>query len=162
VEAARLALAIKHDPANVERWTRTEDRLARWEARKDGTKPARLRDEIAYPSEHAMVESLGRTLGILSDAGAHVTPEFMSTQRWRVEKTALLSKVHFLYFESEIRQIQRALIFLVTVHLEILGGAFDECFDGAFRTDTRWAQQYQRIAQAGAAALQKLRDQKLS
>src|ERR1700730_16831709 len=43
IEAARLAMAIKHDPANLERWKDYEVRLARWADRRAGKIPKPLR-----------------------------------------------------------------------------------------------------------------------
>ena len=42
VEAARLAVALKHDPKNFERWLSEEQRMARWNARTEGVKPDTL------------------------------------------------------------------------------------------------------------------------
>ena len=57
IEAACVARGIKHDPANVLRWTSYEKRMARWAARHKGKKPPRLRDAgIIDPPNHPVVE----------------------------------------------------------------------------------------------------------
>src|SRR5689334_14264634 len=39
IEIAKVALALKRDPANAEKWIQSVDRQARWDARRRGQKP---------------------------------------------------------------------------------------------------------------------------
>jgi hypothetical protein len=144
-EAARLALAIKHDPDNLDRWRSWEKRLSRWQARNEGIKPKRLFDEIAYPKGHSLVDFLGAMIGMLSDIGVHLTPEFMSLQQPIITKRDDgRAEVHFPYLQPDQRELERALMFLAAIHLKILA-AFDECFDGAFRRDAEWSRRRTEI-----------------
>jgi hypothetical protein len=145
IEAARLAAALKYDERNLERWASAEARLARWEARRQGKKPKRLSDSVVYPPDDPLVESLGAKLGTLSDSSVHFTPEFFSSQRVRVNRVGAGGLVYFQYFEADQRELERSLLFLAAIHLEILQ-LFDACFDGAFHTDPDWLGKHQEIA----------------
>jgi len=84
IEAASVALAIKRDPVNLERWRNTRKRTATWEARLRGEKEPRFGDEVVYPDDArlARLASFGR---MLSDAFVRFTPEFFADQSWRTE-----------------------------------------------------------------------------
>src|SRR5262249_46821856 len=87
LEGARLALAIKHDKANLERWIAFEKRMSRWPQRTEGKTPQPFRPELTYPPQNAICEQLGRLVGMLSDGAAHFTPEFFDQQAWRRDLT---------------------------------------------------------------------------
>jgi hypothetical protein len=136
VEAVVLAVAIKSDPANYERWLDEKKRLARWEKRLEGEEPkAQAGRDIVYPKS---VDRLRSHLGTLSDAGVHLTPEFIAVQRYRIEPIEGTPGGYFriIYFETEQRELERALLFLGSIHLEMLE-AFDGVFDGALRMARR-------------------------
>jgi hypothetical protein len=93
---------------------------------------------------------LGSYLGILSDAGVHLTPEFISTQRWRLEPIEGTpgGYLRIMYFETQQRELERALMLLVSIHLEILE-VFVGAFDGVFHRDDEWMHQRGEIARYG-------------
>ena len=85
-----------------------------------------------------------------------MTPEFISTQRWRLEPIEG-TKGGFLrinYFETEQRELERALMLVASIHLEILE-LFDDVLGGAFRRDAEWARQREEIRRLGAALAQR-------
>src|SRR5215475_5416761 len=49
LEMAKLAIALKHDPANAKAWAAYDERLARWKQRDEGVKPSPLRPKLTYP-----------------------------------------------------------------------------------------------------------------
>jgi hypothetical protein len=144
VEAATLAAAIKFDPDNYERWLDPEARLARWEERHQGRRPKKQPGQgIKYPP---VVEQLRAHLGTLSDMGTHLTPEFILTQRYRVEPIQGTKGgfLQFSYFEREQRELERMLMFVATVHLQILE-VFNELFGGVFHHDEEWVRSRDEI-----------------
>jgi hypothetical protein len=150
VEAAALAVAIKSDPANYERWLDAEKRLGRWEERNEGRQAkGRPGLEVVYPPVGI---KLRVHLGTLSDMGAHLTPEFISTQRYRMEPIEGTpgGYMRIFYFETQQPEIGRALMYVAIVHLEILE-AFNDVFDGAFYRDSEWVRQRREITPLGIA-----------
>jgi hypothetical protein len=136
LEAARLALAIKHDGANLNRWIAFEKRMKRWKQRDEGETPKALHLELVYPPGNPICEQLGRRVGILSDAAAHVTPEFLHQQAWRTADTSNPT-VGLSFFIEDQRAIERELSGLAAEHLLCLE-AFDGCYEGAFSHDASW------------------------
>jgi hypothetical protein len=155
VEAASLAAAFKADEQNYVRWLAEEQRLARWQQREQGVQPkGPLSTGITYPPGVAQLRS---HLGTMSDAGAHLTPEFISTQRTRLERgEGLGGRVIFSYFETEQRELERMLLYVASIHLEILD-AFDDVFNGAFRADQEWMRRRAEIATFGKALMTRFR-----
>jgi hypothetical protein len=99
----------------------------------------------------ADIESARAKLGILSHVGVHFNPEFVSTQRVRIETEghkAGSGMVYFPYFESSQREIERWLMFVASVHLEILE-VFVPVFDGAFHRDAEWMRLRGEIGRLG-------------
>src|SRR5262249_26790464 len=101
---------------------------------------------------------LRRHLGTLSDAGVHLTPEFMSTQRYKIEplEGTAGAYLRIIYFETEQRELERALMLLASIHLEILE-AFGGVFDGVFRRDVEWVRQREEIGRFGRALFERFR-----
>jgi hypothetical protein len=155
IEAASLAAALKADPSNYDRWLDGENRLRRWEARNQGQKPKGERPGagIVYPEGTAKLRSY---LGTLSDAGVHLTPEFMSTQRRRLERIEGTpgGYLKLIYFETEQRELERALMLLAAVHLDILE-IFVSVFDGVFHRDDEWMRQREEITRYGMALVER-------
>jgi hypothetical protein len=148
IEAASLAAAIKADPSNYERWLDEAKRLARWEERNRGRQPKEQAGRgVVYPPR---VNTLRAHLGTLSDVGVHLTPEFISTQRYRIEPIEGTpgGYLRIIYFETEQRELERALMLLATIHLEILE-IFDGVFDGVFHRDAEWMGQREEIGRFG-------------
>jgi hypothetical protein len=77
LEAARAAFAVCYDATNAAAWMAFEKRFARWKARETDDKPARFSPKFTLPKDHARLDELGKWLGMLSDSGAHFTPEVM-------------------------------------------------------------------------------------
>jgi len=152
IEAACLAVAINHDPTNRDKWIGAERRLSRWADLRQGVKPKQPSKSVVYPGS-PLVESLRAKLEILSDAGVHFTPGFLSMQRWRVERQPDPAQpgpalFRFASFETSRRELERALMFLASVHLEILD-VFVGCFDGVFYRDAQWLRMRQGIVREG-------------
>jgi len=152
IEAACLAVAINHDPTNRDKWIAAERRLWRWADRRKGVKPKQPSKSVVYPAS-PLVESLRAKLEIMSDAGVHFAVGFLSMQRWRAERppdSALPGPalVRFAYPESSRRELERALMFLTSVHCEILD-VFVGCFDGVFYRDAQWLRMRRNIARQG-------------
>ena len=151
IEAACLARAIKHDKANLNRWLSYEKRLARWEAREQGRTPRPLSPKIIYPPGHKTLDWLRGQLGVLSDVAVHFTPEFFDQQDWQTEdKGSGTVGLSLQYFESSQWTIERVLIALASVSLQILD-LFNECFDNAFHGDARWRDLRAEIQRSGQA-----------
>lgn len=156
IEAASLAAAIKADPANYERWIDEATRLTRWEERNKGRRPKEQAGrDVVYPPS---ADKLRTHLGILSDAGVHLTPEFISTQRYRIEPIEGTpgGYLRIIYFETEQRELERALMILASIHVEILE-AFDGVFDGVFHRDAEWMRQREEIVRFGKPLAERFR-----
>jgi len=149
IETARVALAVKHDAKNLERWKNAEQRLARWAARGQGKRPKPVKDIIQYPAGHAGQEELLRYFGLLSDAFVHFTPEFVETQGWRHQTRGEYGYVELPYLETDQRSIERHLLILGGVHMRIVD-ILDECFDGALSGDDEWRRRRADVAERGA------------
>jgi hypothetical protein len=133
VEVALVAVAAKHDESNLVQWLSSEQRLARWNARDLGEKPEVLKVNYTYPTL-PLVHFLKRDIGTLSDMGTHFTPEFVIAHPTRIEKREDGGGiVHYSYFQTDQREIERSLAELLASHFRILG-AFDshatKCGDG--------------------------------
>jgi hypothetical protein len=145
IEAASLSAAIKEDPANYERWLDEEKRTARWNERNEGRKPkGQPGREVVYPPS---VNALRAHLGTLSDIGVHLTPEFISTQRYRIEPIEGTpgGYLRIIYFETEQTELERAFLLLGTIHIQILE-TFDGVFDEVFRRDAEWVREREEIS----------------
>ena len=150
IEAASFAVAVKHDPKNVERWSAAEQRLARWTARHQGSRVPRLRPlGIRYP-ENAVLEELRQYEGVLSDAFVHFTPEFIEGQTWRRTDHGERVIVDLIFLETNQRIIEREVIMLAAIHDRILD-LFDECVSGAFSNDATWKAAKDQLTRRGAA-----------
>ena len=81
VEAAKVALAIKRNRANVQEWLKGDLRQRRWDARLEGTKPEYLPPN-RYPEldNEPLLRELQQYFGIASDSFIHFTPEFLGHQ----------------------------------------------------------------------------------
>lgn len=135
IEAAKVALAIKANSENGNKWLAFDERQARWLARDQGDKPKFFKVEFESIRGDAVIDTLDRFLGILSDAYVHFTPEFYSTLSWEYRQTSTEKGEMFLhYFQPNFRELERAFIMLGAVHGTILK-AFDRCFDGSMAAD---------------------------
>jgi hypothetical protein len=150
VEAARLALAFKHDPANIQRWLAAEQRTEGWRRRLANEPPDRdgLRLGIKYPTDE-ISETLGKLLGMLSDSAVHFTPEFLDRQSWgNVDTGGETVQVRLGYFAEDQPSVEAGLSHLAGDHFLCLN-AFDVCFDHAFSRDYRWRMLREQTRTAG-------------
>ena len=159
VEMARTALAIKHDPDNLHRLLATDVRLLPWADRLSRGKPVRQpTGDIVYPSTERM-EQLGRQVGILSDSGAPLTPEFFVTLERRIlhdgKRRGRSSEELVGYFETSQVEIERALMSLASTHMLIVKAFDEECFEGVFSLDRGWNRLFAEIGAKGKSLLER-------
>ena len=129
IEAGCLARAIKHDEANLHRWLAYEARLARWVARRDGSKPKYKPTKIIDPSGHEGVAWLRKHAGIISDEAVHFSPESLDSEDWHEEAGVDTITLRLQYFEPSQRVIEREIWLLAGVHTRLID-LFDEYLDG--------------------------------
>lgn len=131
MEAARLALAFKHDPANIQRWLAAEQRTEGWRRRLANEPPDRdgLRLGIKYPTDE-ISETLGKLLGTKVDTGGETV------------------QVRLGYFAEDQPSVEAGLSHLAGDHFLCLS-AFDVCFDHAFSRDYRWKMLREQTRTAG-------------
>jgi hypothetical protein len=129
LEAARVALAIKLDPANAEKWAAFEGRMARWDARDEKQKAPKLTINFNALKGDPLGDEAALQMGILSDIAVHFTPEYLSNVDFTVVDGG--SQLYSDYIEDDDAEIARYLRSLVAVHMTILK-IFDRCTDGAF------------------------------
>lgn len=141
IEMVRVAQAVKHDPENAKKWLAFEERMARWRARREGEKPKTLHIELSV-GPHPIIEELMKFAGMLSDSGAHFTPEFFASRNWSKRDGQLFLD----YFNGDQRTIEREIVLLAALQLLILR-VLDECVDHAFGKDADWSRML-REAQA--------------
>ena len=81
VEIARVALALKRNLKNADRWLNEEVRQRRWDARQSGRKPEWM-PPVRFPEldNEPLLTQLGEYFGIASDAYLHFTPEYLGLQ----------------------------------------------------------------------------------
>lgn len=138
VEAARVCLAIKADPDNLERWKNADHRLDRWAARHEGRDPGHLKQEVKYPKDHPLFEALDRTVGTLSDLYVHFTPEYVYGQAWRHDAAAgELVNVELAFQETNVGRALAQLVNLARIHLHI-HSVLDTCLDFRLSGDPEW------------------------
>jgi hypothetical protein len=79
-------------------------------------------------------------------------------QRYRIEPIEGTpgGYLRIIYFETEQTELERALLFLGSIHLEMLE-AFDGVFEGAFRRDAEWVRQREEINRFGRPLAERLR-----
>jgi hypothetical protein len=138
VEVAKVALALKRNRNNAEKWLKTEIRQRRWDARRRGQKPQRL-PPIQFPEldQEPLIASLQEYFGIASDTYIHFTPEFFGQQPF--SQTPVDGGNVFIgldYFGSE-RDILFHAVMLCGLHLRILL-VFDAVFDNVMIEDPGW------------------------
>jgi hypothetical protein len=138
IEIARLALAIKCDPANVEKWMQAERRQARWDARQAGEKPKTLPpfpwDVIEADPRFAVLKEY---FGMYSDTYVHFSPEFIGQQHFDEHVgEGGIKLVSLRYFAFDRRVIQST-ITICGIHGRILE-VFDACFDNMISNDSGW------------------------
>ena len=144
IEIARVALAVKQDPQNADKWMAHEKRMGRWQAREKGEKPRHLTVPLDLPNDHPILKELERHLGILSDAYIHFTPEFFGSQDWKRSQ----GRIDLRYFTSDPKTIRRDLVELTGVHVSALR-IFDECLGGPFSKSSEWLNLWNTLKKEG-------------
>ena len=137
IEVASLAVAVKSDPGNFERWQAGEARMRRWAERRAGKKPRPFYPDVKYP-ENPRLEKLRSYLGVLSDGFVHYTPEFAAGQNWEKVKQGDGGYLQLPYLTTDQAAIEHQCLLLGTIHIRILD-LLGECFDGLFAKDKEWA-----------------------
>jgi hypothetical protein len=138
VEAAKVALAVKRNRANVQEWLKQDLRPRRWEARQEGKKPEYLPpNRFVDLDNEPLLDELQQYFGIASDSFIHFTPEFLGHQDF-VETPNGDGNVSIglNYFASERDSLLHA-IMLCGLHVRILL-VFDAVFDGVVCADAGW------------------------
>ncbi len=133
IEMIRVAQAVKQDPENTKKWIAFEERIERWRVRREGKKPKSIR--INLKVSHPIIDQLMAIHGMLSDSGAHFTPEHFASRNWSKRDGML----YLDYFNGDQRTIEREILLLVAVHTLILR-VLDGCLEGAFSKYEKWAQ----------------------
>jgi len=138
VEAAKVALALKRNPANGEAWLKTDLRQRRWDARQEGQKPEYL-PPVRFPEldQEPLLLALQQYFGMASDTYIHFTPEYFGQQEFS-QQPAEGDKVwvRLEYFAAE-RDILFHAVTLCALHIRILL-VFDAAFDNVMTSDGGW------------------------
>lgn len=145
LEASMAAFAIGYDEGNWKKWHAFEERLQRWKDRHEGKKPKPISfDRLRFPKKHAVLESVGKWRGMLSDS-LHFSPDF--TDSHEPEMRPSVAFVH--YFTEDPDEIDRALRTLAVVHCHALQ-LFDEALGGVLRQSQEWRDAMRSLAAIGA------------
>jgi len=146
IEVARFAAVVKTNPEKAEEWIAFEERMKRWADRLEGARPKHLRIDLGqvHPRIKPVIDDLMQTLGILSDASAHFTPEFFHELGWEERKEQLILN----YFSNDQRVLEREIVFMSGTHLQILE-VLDWCLDGAFKANPDWMKLVETLKEKG-------------
>jgi len=142
IEVVRIALAIKLNPKNADKWTAYEERSKRWDQRLKGEKPKPL--FIKFEIDHPIINELMHLYGIFSDAGVHFTPEYFDSLGWNIEE----NKQFLNYFMSDNKALVKEIILFTSIHSKVLQ-ILDECMDFAFRKDEKWNRLMNELIEKG-------------
>jgi hypothetical protein len=128
LEAAKVCLAVKAEPANYTEWKSVEIRKDCWKRRISGEKPkGTVSPKYKNLSTEPLYEALQAEIGALSDFSVHFTPEHLGGYEWeRVHKPAGTEDIFFGLDEDAVA---KASLWLVGSHRLIIR-AFDRCLDG--------------------------------
>ncbi len=129
LEAAKVALAITVDPANLEEWRALAKRSGRWEDRGKGIKPkgGPVNPQYKGLAAEPLHEDLLTLIAVLSDFTVHFTPEHVLGYEWeqRINKDGTTD----VAFGVDEDAVPKSLLMLADQHRLILR-VFDRCFDG--------------------------------
>ena len=151
IEVIRLAAAVNEDPANAKAWAAYDQRMKRWQARREGKRPGPL--HIRLEVKHPLVVELMDRWGVLSDAAVHFTPEYFGTLDWKKGEGTLFLN----YFTGDQRVIEREIVLLANTHSNILQ-VVDWCLDGAFSESAEWARLIDELYEKGKVYSAKFED----
>ena len=130
LEAAKLVLAIKANPANFRLWTAPKQRIGRWKLRNAGQKPKeQLRLNYEGLKDDPLFENIQALIGALSDIAVHFTPEHISGYEWlHIANPDGLT----VSFERSVEDVQQEALMLAAQH-QLIHCVFDRYFDEAIR-----------------------------
>jgi hypothetical protein len=156
IEIAKLALALKKDPKNAEKWMKAPERQARWDARRSGQKPENLQSAY-FPgvNDDPLYKALHDYFGMYSDAFVHFTPEFLGMQHFSESTDGDGIVRYSLQYLAPERTVLQHGITLCGLHGRILN-LFDACFDKITTTDKGWQMLKTTFDQLGADLLKTL------
>jgi hypothetical protein len=134
LEAAKVALAITIDPANLEEWRALNKRTGRWKDRGKGVKPkgGPISPQYKGLSTETLYEDLTGIIAILSDYTVHFTPEHVLAYEWQQIKNK--DGTTDMAFGVDEDAVPHGLLMLVDQHRLILR-VFNRCFDGKLYRD---------------------------
>lgn len=128
-ECARVALAVKLNPSNADKWVSFQSRHDRWIKRREGGKPTYFPVRLVDLSGEPLSAELDKWIGVLSDALVHFTPEFYDSLDWEERiGSGDGGEIRLNYFHNKDREIERSVVGLAALHGTILK-VFDRCFD---------------------------------
>ena len=156
IEIAKVALLLKRDPKNGERWIQAEQRQARWDARQAGERPKPFQ-AAQFPGikDDPLYKSLQDYFGMYSDAFVHFTPEFMGIQHFHeAPDTDNITLISLRCFAPEPTILQHG-VTLCGLHGRILA-LFDACFDNVVSNDKGWQMLKATFDQLGSDLLKTL------
>jgi hypothetical protein len=150
IEIAKVALALKRDPTNAEKWMQAAERQARWDARRTGQKPKSFQSpQFPDVSNDPLFKTLQDYFGMYSAMYVHFTPEFFGIQRFQKEPTERQTFIlHLDYFATDRAVLSQGII-LCGLHSRILV-LFDACFDHVVSVDPGWQMLKATCDQLGA------------
>jgi len=135
IEVAKTALAVKLNPNNAELWISFEKRHERWLRRLEGKKPKGFTVHFEGTQSHPLLQALEMSLGMVSDAYVHFTPEYYISLDWDIRRSSDRGgEIWLNYFHRNSREVERHYNSLAAIHRQILQ-AFDFCFDGFWGRD---------------------------
>ena len=118
IEVARFAAVVKTNPDKAKEWVAFDERMQRWADRQEGKKPKSLWINLGEvdPEIKPVIDDLMQTLGILSDAAVHFTPEYFVELSWEKREDSM----YLNYFTKEQRVLEREIVQTSGTHLLIL------------------------------------------
>jgi hypothetical protein len=138
VEIAKIALALKRNLNNVEKWLQEDVRRRRWDARREGRKPERLPPvQLIELDEDPLWVPLREYFGVASDVYVHFTPEFLGQQPFSISASEEGKQILFLGYFAQEQDIFSHAIMLCGLHIRILL-VFDAVFEGHITEDAGW------------------------
>jgi hypothetical protein len=146
LEVAKIALAVKLDPSNLEAWQAFEERTGRWANRRQGIRPRSFTPNLAALAQNRSIQSIGNFIGIISDAAVHFTPEMLSRMKFKAASEA--GTIYLSYLEPDHVAVARDLAMLGAVHKLILSTLSESC-DSSFERVEGYLQAMRRISEVG-------------
>lgn len=144
LEAAKISLAVKADPRNLEVWKSIEQRKQRWERRLKGEAPKTFTPKFRNIGSESLYAELQGLIAVLSDFAVHFTPEHLLSYEWVEEPGA--SGGTDRSFGVDADRVPKEFLMLVGHHRLILH-VFDRCLE----TTLLGSEEVSRLCQAAIA-----------